>query len=346
MARPCSARPGPIACSREWRIFGRMNRDRCMLAPDIEKSRLDEAARAGWLYFIAGHTQDEIAKMLQVSRASAQRLVSLCLAERLITFRLEHPITACMELAARLKDLFHLIYCEVVPTDPAAPLSAAGIAERAANILETTLRAEKPTIVALGTGRAVRAAVERVSPIDCPNHQIVSLVGNISADGSAAFFDTGGRLADRTQEPHYPVPLPFLVSSMGERDQMLKIDPIAKVRAVAAKADLRLVGIRQMDQRAQVHVDGVVTREELFEMMRLGAVGELTGWAFDAHGRIIDGGTNHRLTSIPPQVPAEALTIGAAVGPAKVSAIGAALKGRLINGLITDEATASAILKQ
>jgi DNA-binding transcriptional regulator LsrR (DeoR family) len=134
-----------------------------MAASDNEKSRLDEAARAGWLYFIAGHTQDEIAKMLQVSRASAQRLVSLCLAERLITFRLEHPIAACMELAARLKDLFHLAYCEVVPTDPAAPLSAAGIAERAANILESTLRTEKPTIVALGTGRAVRAAVERVS---------------------------------------------------------------------------------------------------------------------------------------------------------------------------------------
>jgi hypothetical protein len=36
--------------------------------------------------------------MLQVSRASAQRLVSLCLAERLITFRLEHPIAACMKV--------------------------------------------------------------------------------------------------------------------------------------------------------------------------------------------------------------------------------------------------------
>src|SRR6266446_4092988 len=249
-----------------------------MAASDNEKSRLDEAARAGWLYFIAGHTQDEIAKMLQVSRASAQRLVSLCLAERLITFRLEHPIAACMELAARLKDLFHLVYCEVVPTNPAAPLSAAG-------------------------------------------------------------------LADRTRARHYPMPLPFLMSSPGERAQMLKIDPIAKVRAVAAKADLRLVGIGQMDQRAQVHIDGFVSREELFEMMRLGAAGELTGWAFDAKGRIIKGGTNRRLTSIPPQVPPKALTIGAAVGPAKVPAIAAALKGRLINGLVTDETTASAILK-
>jgi DNA-binding transcriptional regulator LsrR (DeoR family) len=317
-----------------------------MVASDSEKLRLDEAARAGWLYFIAGHTQDEIAKMLQISRASAQRLVSLCLVERLITFRLEHPIAACMELAARLKEAFKLAYCEVVPSDPAAPQAAAGIAERAANVLELMLRSDKPVVVALGTGRAVRAAVERVSPIDRPNHQIVSLVGNISADGSASFFDTVGRLADITRSRHYPMPLPFLMSSQKERDQMLRLEPISKVRAVAAKADLRLVGIGQMDQSAQVLVDGFVTRQELFDMMRRGAVGELTGWAFDADGHIIDGGTNRRLTSIPPRVPATALTIGAAVGKAKVSAIQAALKGRLINGLITDEMTAGAILRR
>jgi DNA-binding transcriptional regulator LsrR (DeoR family) len=317
-----------------------------MVAADSEKSRLDEAARAGWLYFIAGHTQDEIAKMLRISRASAQRLVSLCLAERLITFRLEHPIAACMELAARLKDAFKLVYCEVVPSDAAAPQSVAGIAERAGNMLELMLRGDKPVIVALGTGRAVRAAVERVSPIDRPNHQIVSLVGNISADGSASFFDTVGRLADVTRSRHYPMPLPFLMSSEKERSHMLQLEPISKVRALAAKADLRLVGIGQMDQNAQVLVDGFVTRQELFDMMRRGAAGELTGWAFDAEGHIIDAGTNRRLTSIPPRVPAAALTIGAAVGKAKVSAIRAALKGRLINGLITDEATAGAILSK
>jgi DNA-binding transcriptional regulator LsrR (DeoR family) len=311
---------------------------------DSDKSRLDEAARAGWLYFIAGHTQDEIAKMLKVSRPTAQRLVSLCIAEHLITFRLEHPIAACMELAMRLKDAFDLRHCDVVPTDPAAPLAAAGIAERAANLLESTLRADKPTIIAMGTGRAMRAAVEQIPPMACPNHQLVSLVGNISADGSASFFDTVGRLADLTKARHYPMPLPFLMSSQAERDQLLRIEPVIRVRAIAARADLRLVGIGQMDQGAQVHLDGFISREELLELMRLGAIGELTGWAFDAEGRVIDGGTNRRLTSVPPQVPAETLTVGAALGPAKVPAIRAALKGRLINSLITDEATAREIL--
>jgi DNA-binding transcriptional regulator LsrR (DeoR family) len=315
------------------------------MASDNEKSRLDDAARAGWLYYIAGNTQDEIAKRLKVSRATAQRLVSLCLSERLITFRLEHPIAACMELAARLQEKHGLVYCEVVPTNPAAPNAVAGVAERAAAVLEATLRSEKPAIVAIGTGRTMRAAVEQVPPMDCPNHQLVSLVGNISPDGSASFFDAMARLTDLTKARHYPMPLPVFVASESERQQLLKLGPVSRVRALAAKADLRLIGIGQIDQSAQVYVDGFITHDELLEMLRLGAVGEVAGWAMDADGRFIDGGTNLRLTSVPLPIPAAALTVGAALGRSKLPGIRAALKGRIINGLITDETTAQTLLK-
>jgi DNA-binding transcriptional regulator LsrR (DeoR family) len=309
-----------------------------------EGSRLDDAARAGWLYYIGGHTQDEIAQRLKVSRATVQRLVSLCLSERLITFRLEHPIAACMDLATRLVDRFELRTCEIVPTDPVTPTSVAGIAERAATLLETTLRSEKPKIVAIGTGRAMRAAVELVPHMDCPDHRLVSLVGNISTDGSATFFDTVGRLAELTKARHYPMPLPVLLSSEAERNQMLKMSPVTKVRAIAARADLRLVGVGQMDKNAQFYVDGFIGREELLELMRLGAVGELAGWAYDRAGRFIKGGTNRRVTSVPHPDPVTIPTVAAALGPGKVPPILAALKGRLINGLITDEATARALL--
>jgi len=316
-----------------------------MAASDNDQSKLEDAARAGWLYYIAGNTQDEIAKKLKVSRATAQRLVSLCLSERLITFKLEHPIAACMELAARLTDKFSLRYCEVVPTDSVSPTSVAGVANRAAALLESTLRPEKPAIIAIGTGRTMRAAVEQVPPMDCPNHQLVSLVGNISPDGSASFFDTLARLADLTKARHYPVPLPVFLASDTERQQVLKIAPVSRVRALAEKADLRLVGVGQIDQNAQVYVDGFVTRDELLEMLRLGAVGEVTAWAINAEGEVISGGMNKRLSSVPLPIPAKNLTVAAALGPSKVLPIRAALKGRVINGLITDEATAQALLK-
>jgi DNA-binding transcriptional regulator LsrR (DeoR family) len=316
-----------------------------MASGSSDKSRLDDAARAGWLYFIAGNTQDEIASKLNVSRPTAQRLVSLARAERLITFRLDHPIAACMELARQLRDRYGLVYCDVVPTDPDAEDTTVGIAEAAATLLEQKLRSEKPAIVAIGTGRAMRAAAEHVAQMDCPHHQLVSLVGNISPDGSASFFDALTRLADLTNSRHYPVPLPLYASSHQELQILLQLEPVRRVRALGETADLRLVGVGQIDLAAPLHVDGFLSRHELLDLMRRGAAGEITGWAIDAEGEVIQGGANQRLTSLPLQSPPASLTVGVARGAPKVKAISAALRGRILNGLITDEATAGRLLQ-
>ena len=75
---------------------------------DSGNARHDDAARAGWLYYVAGNTQDQIAAKLGVSRQSAQRLVSLAVSEGLVKVRLDHPIANCLDLAARLKSRFAL----------------------------------------------------------------------------------------------------------------------------------------------------------------------------------------------------------------------------------------------
>jgi len=310
----------------------------------VERSRLDDAARAGWLYFVAGNTQDEIARKLNVSRPTAQRLVSLALSERLITFRLDHPIAACMELAARLSDRFGLALAEVVPADPASDSIVLGIAEAAASFLEQRLRAAEPRTIAIGTGRTLRAAVERMPRMICHQHKLVSLVGHISMQGSASFFDVLARLSELTQAPHYPMPLPVIVRSAEEREQLQRLEPVLRVLDLAAAAEVTLVGVGRMDEQAQLMADGFITAEELEEMRRLGAVGEVTGWAYDAAGRIIPGGTNDRLTSAPREVPPSRLVVGVAQGTGKVLPILAALRGRIVNGLITNEITARSLL--
>jgi DNA-binding transcriptional regulator LsrR (DeoR family) len=309
-----------------------------------DKSRLDDAARAGWLYFIAGNTQDEIARKLNVSRPTAQRLVSLSLAERLITYRLDHPIAACMELAKRLTERFSLKHCDVVPSDPDHPTSVAGVAASAAGLLEQTLTATSPLIIALGTGRALRAAVDQIRPMECPHHQLVSLVGNITPDGSASLFDTLARLADLTQARHYPIPLPVVAATAAERELLLALETVRRVHALAARADLTLVGVGQMDSEAQQIIDGFITRDELIDLMRAGAVGEVVGWAFDEQGRILTGATNVRVTSVPHRPGSDRLVVGVAVGPAKVKSIRSAMRGAILTGLITDELTAAALL--
>lgn len=310
----------------------------------MESARLDDAARAGWLYYIAGNTQDEIARKLSISRPAAQRLVSLALSERLITFRLEHPIAACMELSARLAERYRLKHCDVVPSDPKSPTSVAGVAASAAAYLEQTLTAAKPLIIALGTGRTLRAAVDQIRPMRCPHHQLVSLVGNIAPDGSASFFDTLTRLADLTQALHYPIPLPVVAATPEERELLVAIEPVKRVHALAARADLTIVGVGQMDFEAQQFIDGFISRAEVIDLMRAGAAGEVVGWAYDGGGRVLNGLTNARITSVPHRPHEDRLVVGVAVGPPKVGPIKSALTGRILTGLITDEATAAALL--
>ena len=315
-----------------------------MDAPRSERSRLDDAARAGWLYFVAGNTQDEIARKLRVSRPTAQRLVSLALSERLITFRLDHPIAACMELAAALSAQFGLAFCEVMPADPTSDNPTLGVAESAAAFLEQRLRDPEPIVVAIGTGRTLRAAVECVPRMKCHHHRLVSLVGHISMQGSASFFDVLARLSDLTEAPHYPMPLPVVVPTESQRSQLMQLEPVTRVVELGRAADVTLVGVGRMDESAPLHLDGFISSAELADMRRLGAVGEVTGWAFDAAGRIIETGTNERLTSVPRTVPPPRLVVGVAQGTGKVLAIHAALRGRIINGLITNETTARSLL--
>lgn len=311
---------------------------------DGDNARFDDAARAGWLYYIAGRTQDDIAQILNISRPAAQRLVSLCRSEGLISFKLNHPISNCMDLAERLRDRFELEHCDVAPSDSSAETGRLGVASMGGVLIERWLRSRKSLVMALGTGRSMRASIERVLPMSCPLHRLVSLVGTISPDGSASPFDTLVKLAEITKSQHFPMPLPLYVSSSEERQLLLNVESVRRIRAIAGEADVWLMGISQIGDDAVLYRDGFMSRSELLEHVRHGAVGEVTGWVFDADGNILESGTNLRVTSVPPERGSRRLRICIGQGAAKVAALRAALKGRIVNGLVTDEDTAQALL--
>jgi DNA-binding transcriptional regulator LsrR (DeoR family) len=313
--------------------------------PESETDRLDEAARAGWLYYIAGNTQDEIARKLGLSRQTAQRLVSLAVSEKLIKVRLDHQIGHCIELSNRLKHHYGLEMCEVAPADPGSTSDTLGVAEAAATELERYLVSQHPIICAMGTGRMLRAVAEQVSPMDCPQHKMVSLVGNIAPDGSASLFDVVSRIGDRVRSPHYPMPLPVIANTVYEKNLLLGQKTLRNVIELARQADVTFVGIGTVDETAALLRDGFVRQDEIRALMRAGAVGEITGWAFDDEGRLIEGLSNDRVLSVPIEQPAVRRVIGVAMALPRQRAVRGALRGRLINGLITNEAMAELLLE-
>ncbi|WP_265517514.1 sugar-binding transcriptional regulator [Nitratireductor luteus] len=310
----------------------------------VRESRLDDAARAGWLYYVAGNTQDQIAAKLGVSRQSAQRLVSLAVSEGLVRVRIDHPIASCMELARRLKQRFCLQFAEVVPSDPSSTSTTTGIAEATAAEIERRLQSPEPIVMAIGTGRTLKAAIEQLPSMECPQHRIVSLTGNIAPDGSAAFYNVIFTMADTVKARSFPMPLPVIASSPAERKLLHDQPMIHSTLALSAQADVTFVGIGDLGPSAPIFEDGFISRDELTALQEAGAVGEIVGWAFDADGMLVKGITNERVASAPIPSSDTSLVIAAAMGPRKLPGIAAAVKRHIVNGLITDERTASALL--
>jgi DNA-binding transcriptional regulator LsrR (DeoR family) len=313
---------------------------------DSDNARLDDAARAGWLYYVAGNTQDEIARKLGVSRQTAQRLVSLAMSERLIKVRLDHPIARCMELSAALRQRYDLFHCEVAPTDPTSTSSTLGIAQLAAVEMERWLRRPDPVVIGLGTGRTMRAVADQMPQMQCPQHKLVALVGTGKVDGSASFYDVIIRLSDTVRAPHYPMPLPVYTRSAEERDLLTSLASSRSLLALIEQADVSFVGVGSIGEGSALLKDGFITPEENEALRKAGAVGEITAWSFDSQGRLIQGLLNARCAAAPLRQPAKRPMIGVAMGPSRRAAIRAALAGRLITGLITDEATAEYLLRR
>ncbi|UJW87101.1 sugar-binding transcriptional regulator [Devosia sp. SL43] len=311
---------------------------------DSSSNRLDDAARAGWLYYVAGNTQEEIASKLGISRQSAQRLVSLSVSEGLIKVRLDHPIGRCMDLAGRLKTRFALDLVEIVPTDPASESTTIGVAQATAAEIERWLKRPDPIVMAIGTGRTLKAAVEQLMPMECPHHKVVSLTGNIAPDGSAAYYNVIFNVADTVKARSFPMPLPVIASSARERELLHAQPMIRETLALASHADVTFVGVGDIGPDAPLYLDGFITDAELKALQKAGAVGEICGWAFDADGKLIDGLTNDRVASAPMPSRERSLVVAIAMGKRKLPGIRATLNRRLVNGLITDERTAEGLL--
>ncbi|KFE34910.1 DeoR family transcriptional regulator [Thioclava atlantica] len=311
---------------------------------EFESSREDEAARAGWLYYVGGMTQDQIANELGVSRQRAQRLVSRAVSEGLVRVRIEHKIGACLELEAELVRRFGLQTARVAPSLGEAGDSARATAPLAATLLERILARPDPQVIAFGTGRSLSAMVGEVMQRPATEHKIVSLIGNIAPDGSASFYDVIMRMADKLRLPHYPMLAPVISETAEERALFDHLKPVQAVKKLASAADATFVGIGQMNDDAPIYKDRFISLEELRELQGAGAVGEIVGSFFNDEGQPVETPLTARIGSYRIEGGREAPIIGIAAGTNKLAAIRGALSGKLVNALVTDEPTARALL--
>ncbi|MDO8277045.1 MAG: sugar-binding domain-containing protein [Burkholderiaceae bacterium] len=151
------------------------------------------------------------------------------------------------------------------------------------------------------------------------------------------------RDSGKTGARAYVMPVPFFANTAEDREVLLAQRGVAEVFAMAQGAGLKLVGIGTVEADAQLVASGMIEPKEIKAIQAAGGVGELLGHFFDAKGRILQTQLTARTLAVSFTEVGDQI-IAIAGGPDKVQSIRAVLSSRRLKGLITDEATARALV--
>jgi DNA-binding transcriptional regulator LsrR (DeoR family) len=301
-------------------------------------------SRAAWLHFAAGLTQSEVATRLNIQSTKAHRLIARASREGMVRIFVEGPVAECVALENALTERFGLSFCRVAPDLGEGNLPLKALALEGASFLRQILEHGEDKVIGVGHGRTLAAVVEQMPQTPARGVQFVSLLGGLTRKFAANPFDVIHRLAERTGAEAYLLPVPVFANSVADKAVLMQQYGIADVSALARKASLLIVGIGQVSGEGFLVSSGMIRPDELVELKRVGACADLLGHFFSADGRMLDTDLSARATSMSAADLKKHRIVAIAGGKAKVTALRAVLRSRVLHGLITDEATAQGLV--
>lgn len=293
-------------------------------------------ARVAWLYYNDGLTQSEVGEILNISRIKVSRLLDAGRTSGLIQVRINSRQQGCLELESRMKQQFGLDDCRVIP-DSSIEDANLRVGQAAAQYLMQKLAPGET--LSVGWGETI-------------THSIRMLGHTAQERGIALFSLTGGvqTYVEGMREANWHrnvniIPAPLVVSTPELAQSLMQEPAIASLMTQALEADYKLVGIGGLSEGATVVTQGYITAGEIDPLRRGGARGDILCRFYDRNGQDVGVPLHDRVVGVDlNQLRGSDKVIGAAGGPAKTGPILSALRGGILNILITDEPTALALL--
>lgn len=304
-----------------------------------EKIKMDQMMRAAWMYYVSGRNQTEIATELGLSRPVVQRLIAAAKEEGLISISLHHPISTCLEYAEQLKEKYQLKECNITPTTTRNEETLDNVAFGCYQLMSRYIKNKSGQIIGIGSGLTLKKAINKIDFIS-PDNKCVALISAMAVDGQCNYYDDVPLiLARNIQANYYQLPAPRYAADLDEYQHWIKMRVFKQVQSVSDHANIIFIGLGALNNESPIIKDGFISEGMASELINQGAVGEILGRFINVRGQVIDNMIN-RLTTSYDMRDKPGTRIGVAHGEDKRLTILAALNGRWINGLVTDEATA------
>ncbi len=297
------------------------------------------------MYYLDDVKQADIAARLTISQATISRLLRRAREENVVRISVHTPSGTFPELEESLCRKFGMtdvIVAECAEEREGQILRRMG--EAAALYLETTLQPGE--IVGISSwSESLLYTVENIHPQRrLAASRVVQMQGGMG-DPSVQKHATNltRRLAQLIGAQPQPLPTQGITSSKAAQEALTSDPFVRETMAFFPQITLALVGIGTVEPSKLLADSGnVFTPDELAELARMGAVGDICLNFFDRDGKPVPSAFQERVIAIGlEQLCRARRVVGVAGGQRKVAALLGAMRGKLIDVLVTDQYTAA-----
>lgn len=307
------------------------------------------AVHVARLYYYERMTTAAIAEEMGTSRATVSRLLTYASENGLVEIRVHDPQAHPQSVESRLLKKFKLKRALVVPVPAGIPDSDVlqRVARQAAAHLNTLMASG--TVLGIAWGKTVEAIAGQLSPRQLANIEVVQLNGSGTGEGMVNAFGESlvMRFAQNYGGRAHSFPVPAFFDYAQTREALWRERSVQHLRRLQDRAEVLLFSIGAAETGSLVHTGGYLSAADTRRLQADGMAGDIATVFFREDGSWQGMDMNAR-SSGPEldrfQCAPHSMCVVA--GQGKLRGLRAALRGKLINELVIDEPSASALLDE
>lgn len=301
-------------------------------------------AKVAHMYYELDLTQSDIAKQLGLERSTISKYLKKAKEANIVKIEIEDEFFQKLEY--QLEEKFNMKEVCIIPTIASQEEQYANLGQAGGEILQRILK--KNMVVGFNWGRSMSAISRYISQnkvqsiraefvplVGGSNHSDVQLHGNTICYSLAQSFQAGCHI-------FYA---PVIAATSNLKREIESDKSYQYIKQFWQELDIAFVGIGSPSSSSNVIWNENLRSNEIMENFGEDVVGETCTRFYNSMGNEVETSLTDRTISIELDLLKKIkYVVGVAAGVEKTEAIRAAMKGKLINILVTDEKTAMALL--
>ncbi|MEH7113725.1 sugar-binding transcriptional regulator [Neobacillus niacini] len=310
----------------------------------MDREKLSKIIEAAKLYYILDYNQNEIAKVLGISRPTVSRLLQQAKEKGIVQITIMDPTEDVENLAAQLEKKFNLKRA-IVASIPQFEdhIIKNYLGEKAALFLDEIVKDQD--IIGVTWGTTVYHIAVELKQKFVKGVKVVQLKGGVShAETNTYASEILYLFGKAYNTTPLNLPLPAIVDHVVVKQAMEADRHIHKILELGKQANIALFTIGSIKKDSLLFQMGYFTESDQ-KALNEKAVGDICSRFFDKDGAVCNESLNERTLGVKLEdLRQKEYSILVAGGPNKIEGIYGALKGQYANVLITDQFTAKFLL--